>query len=123
MRSRFSSMGRFTTVLVLAGAIVAGTFAFTAANTVPGTHAGDGSGVVSGYTVTNVHYNLNANPVTIDSVAFTVDAIPPAGSTMKVQLVPAGTWYDCTNAAAVLTCTTTGQTVVPVTTLRVVIAD
>ncbi len=73
MRGSLSKVGRFATVLVLAGAIVAGTYAFTAANTVPASHAGDGSGAVTGYTVTNVHYTLNANPATIDSVAFTVD--------------------------------------------------
>jgi hypothetical protein len=119
-------MGRFTTVLVLAGAIVAGTYAFTAANTVPTTKAGDGSGAVSGYTVSSVHYTLNAaNPYNIDSVAFNVDVAPVAGSTLRAQLAPAGSWYTCTNVATAVTCNTTApvQTVLLATSLRVVIAD
>ena len=101
-------MGRFTTVLVLAGAIVAGTYAFTAANTVPTSRAGDGSGTVSGYTVSAVHYGLNAtNPANVDSVTFTVDVAPVAGSTLRVQLAPAGSWYTCTNVGTSVSCPTT----------------
>jgi hypothetical protein len=124
MGSRRSSVGRFATVLLVSGALVAGTYAFTAANTVPTTHAGDGSGTVSGYTVSAVHYTLNAtNPGNIDSVSFTVDTAPVAGSTMRVQL--GANWYTCTNSTTTLTCNTASPqaTVVPVTSLRVVIAD
>jgi hypothetical protein len=42
---------------------------------------------------------------------------------MKAQLTPAGTWFDCTAAGAVLTCDTPAQTVIPADMLRVVIAD
>jgi hypothetical protein len=126
MRSRWSSAGRISTVLVLSAAIVAGTYAFTAANTVPQSYAGDGSGTVSGYTVSSIHYNLNAtNPANIDSVQFSVDVAPVAGSTMRVQLAGGGSWYSCTNAGTAVTCTTTAPqaTVLAATTLRVVIAD
>jgi hypothetical protein len=119
-------MGRFSTVLMLAGAIVAGTYAFTAANTVPTSHAGDGTGTVSGYTVSAVHYTLDAtNPANLNSVGFTVDTAPVAGSTMKVQLAAAGPWYTCTNVTTAVTCPTTAPqaTVLGATSLHVVIAD
>lgn len=85
------------------------TYAFTASNTVPATKAGTGATAVSGYTVTNVHYNLNASdPRNIDAVTFTVDTTPPPGATMKAKLVSSGTtFYSCTNSGANLTCATT----------------
>ena len=52
----FKALLAVMTVLILAGAA----YAFAAANTVPATKAGDGLGVISGYTVTNVVYDLNA---------------------------------------------------------------
>jgi hypothetical protein len=126
MRSRWSSVGRLSTVLVLSGAIVAGTYAFTAANTVPATKAGDGSGAITGYVLSSVHYNLNAtNPANVDSVTFTLDSAPVAGSTLRAQLAPAGSWYACTNAGTSVSCTTTAPqaTVLAATSLRVIVAD
>ena len=126
MRSKWSSIGRLSTVLVLSGAIVAGTYAFTAANTVPASKAGDGSGAVTGYTVSTIHYNLNATtPSNVDSVTFNLDSAPVAGSTISVQLAAAGSWYSCSNVAAAVTCATTAPqaTVLGVTALRVVVAD
>jgi hypothetical protein len=126
MRSRRSSVGRLATVALVSGAIVAGTYAFTAANTVPDTKAGDGQGTVTGYVLSSVHYNLNAtNPANIDSVTFTLDSTPVAGSTLRAQLAPAGSWYSCTNAGTAVTCTTTAPqaTVLAATNLRVIIAD
>lgn len=109
---------------VVAGAIGVGVFAYTAANTVPDTKAGDGTGAVSGYVVSSVHYGLNAtDPTLADSVTFDLDSTPIAGSTIKTNI--GGNWYACTNAVAVVTCDTTSPqaTVVPVTTLEVVVAD
>jgi hypothetical protein len=126
MRSRKSSVGRLATVALVSGAIVAGTYAYTAANTVPDTKAGDGQGTVTGYVLSSVHYNLNAtNPANIDSVTFTLDSTPVAGSTLRAQLAPAGSWYSCTNAGTAVTCTTTAPqaTVLAATNLRVIIAD
>jgi hypothetical protein len=124
MRSRWNSVGRISTVLVLSGAIVAGTYAFTAANTVPATKAGDGQGAITGYIVSTVHYDLNAaNPANIDQVTFTLDSTPAVGSTMTAQLVAGGTWYPCTNVVADVTCTTAGATVLSAANLRVIVAD
>ena len=91
------------------GAIVAAAvFAFTAANTVPETKAGEGSEQITGYVVSSVHYTLNAtDPSKIDAVAFQLDTAAPSGSTIRARLEPAGTWYVCTNTGAAVSCTTT----------------
>jgi hypothetical protein len=111
-------------VLVLSMAI----YGFAAANTVPASNAGDGSGTISGYTVSAIHYNLNAtNPGVIDSVTFTLSSAPAAGSTLKIKLVAAGsTWYTCSNTGANVTCnngSTLGASVATADELRVVVAD
>jgi hypothetical protein len=126
MRHRRSAIGRWTAVLALTAALVAGVYAFTAANTVPASKAGDGSGAISGFVLSSVHYNLNASsPQNIDSVTFNLDSTPTSGSTIKAQLDAAGSWYTCTNVAAAVTCTTTSPqaTVAAATQLRVVIAQ
>ena len=115
---------RIAGAVAILAIIMAATYAFTAANTVPGSKAGDGSGAVTGYTVSTIHYNLNAaNPGNIDSVTFTLDSAPVAGSVVKAQLAAAGTWYNCSTVTTAATCTTTGASVVSATDLRVVIAQ
>jgi hypothetical protein len=116
----------FVVVVVLV--LAAATYAFAAANTVPPSKAGDGSGVVSGYTVSAIHYALNGtNPTTIDTVTFTLDTAPVAGSTIKIKLIAAGsTWFTCTNAGTAVTCNNGSTLSAPVSTadsLEVVIAD
>ena len=99
-------------------------YALAGANIVPVSKAGDGSGVISGYTVSAIHYILNAVPTTIDSVTFTLDTAPVSGSTMKIKLVSAGsTWYSCTNVTTSVSCVTTGASVTSANELRVVVAD
>ncbi len=117
-------MGRFATVFILAGAIVAGTYAFTAANTMPAdSHAGDGETVISGYAISGVHYGLNAtDPSTMDTVTFTATPAVTAGSAIRVQVVDGGTWYTCPVAAPVV-CTVTGEPVLSANNLRIIIAD
>jgi hypothetical protein len=70
--------------------------AFTAANVVPGTKAGDGAGAITGYTVTNVQYQLDAADASlIESVSFTLDA---AATSVRAKVVAASTTYTtCTN--------------------------
>ena len=111
---------------VVAIALTTGAYAYTNSNTVGTTQAGDGTGAITGYVVSSVKYNLNAsNPSNIDSVTFTLDSTPVAGSTLKAQLAPAGSWYSCTNVATAVTCAVTSPqaTVVAATNLRVVIAQ
>ena len=89
-----------------AATIAVGAYAYTAANTVPSTSAGSGATAISGYTITSVAYGLNATtPTNIDTVTFTIS--PTAASTVKAQLVSAGTFYSCTNTAGAVSCATT----------------
>jgi hypothetical protein len=99
---------------------------FTAANAVPATKAGDGTGAISGYTAAKIQYALNAgNPQNIDGVTLTLGYAPAAGSTMKAQLTNGGPWYSCTSAGNSVTCPTTSPqaTAVGASMLTVVIAD
>lgn len=112
---------RTLVVALFAVAIGAGVYAYAAANTVPGSTAGSGSGAISGYTVSSIAYTLNGTtPTNLDQVAFTI--APAAASTVKVQLAAAGSWYSCTNAAGSVTCATTAPqaTAVAATQLTVV---
>ena len=119
---KFRSIKLFVVVIaVLVFATAA--FAFAATNTVPTSYAGEGSGAISGYTVTNLVYNLNAtNASNIDSVTFTLSA--PA-TTVKASLVP-GTFYNCTNTSGNnWSCTTTSPqaTVSAATALDIIARD
>lgn len=84
-------------VLILSASV----YAFAAANTVPDTEAGAGTGTISGYTVSNVTYTLDStDPQQLDSVAFDISGNADP-STVKVQLISnTGTWYDCTVGVA-----------------------
>ncbi|MDQ1496366.1 MAG: hypothetical protein QOG69_2849, partial [Actinomycetota bacterium] len=46
--------------VMLTIALAVGAFAYTNSNTVGATQAGDGTGAISGYVLSSVHYNLNA---------------------------------------------------------------
>jgi hypothetical protein len=96
---------RYLLAAAVAAVVAPAAYAFTAANTVPNSNAGSGSGTISGYTVSNVAYTLNAsNPQNVDQVAFT---IAPTTGTVKAQLVSGGSWYACTNSSGSVTCATT----------------
>ena len=96
-------------------------YAFAATNTVPGSYAGEGAGAVSGYTVTNLQYNLNAaTPSDIDSVQFTLNA---AATSVQVRLVTTGSYFSCTNVGLNWTCLTPGVTVSAADEVRVVARD
>ena len=110
-------------IVVVAVILAFSAYAFAAANTVPATKAGDGSGAISGYTVSNVAYNLNAtNPSSLDSVDFTLSA---AATQAQIKLVAAGsTWYTCSIVTSNdWTCDTTGATVASMDELKVVAAS
>ena len=103
-------MLRILLAVVASMAIAGGAYAFTAANTVPSSNAGAGVGTVSGFTITNLHYGLNAaTPTNIDSLTFTVAPVIPSTSSGKV-LVQA---ILSTGGPTTYTCTTntTGDTV------------
>lgn len=84
---------RFALAALIAGVVASSAYAFTASNTVPASNSGFGQQTISGYTASAVAYQLNSsNPQNIDSVTFTLDK---AATTVKVQLVSAGSWYSC----------------------------
>lgn len=126
---RFVTAGALAAVIALAGT------AFTNSNSMPAeTQAGDGARAITGYTVSNVHYGLNAtDPTLVDQVTFDLDSTPVAGSTIKIQLASGSFWYSCTNSATAITCPTIDDagtagsdeqaTVTGSTNLRVVVAD
>lgn len=75
--------------------------AFTAVNTVPQTSAGEGAGTISGFTVTNIAYTLDAaNPPNINTVTFTAtadngDGVNTALSIFVEFVNGSGNWYQC----------------------------
>ena len=91
---KMRSLGIVMLILILAAAI----YGFAAANTVPSSYAGDGSGTIDGYTIQNVHYALNATtPSNIDMVQFDIAenaTNPPATVYVKLESV-GGTWFSC----------------------------
>ena len=106
---------RLVLALAAAGAIAGGAYAFTASNTVPNSTAGSGSGTVSGYTVSALHYGLNATtPTNIDSLTFTISPVIPSTSSGKVIVQATLT----TGGPNTYTCSTntTGDTVTCATT-------
>jgi hypothetical protein len=110
--------------------IAAATAALAAANTVPASKGGDGSGAITGYTISNIDYTLNtSDPRDVDLVTFTTDLAPPAGATVKIKLVAAGsTWYSCTmsgSPAVNASCNTTAPSAQAMSAneLRIVIAQ
>jgi hypothetical protein len=110
-------------IVVVVIVLAVSTYAFAAANTVPATKAGDGSGAISGYTVSAVGYNLNAtDPTLLDSVDFTLS---DAATQVQIKLVAAGsTWYTCTIVTGNnWTCDTTGATVLSMDELQVIAAS
>lgn len=123
--SSMKRVRRLTVVAVFAIVAVAA-FGFAAANVVPESGAGDGSGTISGYTVSAIQYNLNTtNPANVDSVEFDLAPTAGAGAASEVSArVNTGSWSTCTNTAGShWSCTLTGVTASAATSLQVVAAD
>jgi hypothetical protein len=108
--------------IILAGgialAIGGGAYAFTSSNTVPATTVGAGAGAVSGFTITNLHYALDATtPGNIDSLTFTISPVVPSTGAGKVIIAAALTTggpnnYTCSTdtTGASVTCATISPT-------------
>ena len=116
--------GRRLAALAIFSVIAVSAFGFAEANTFNGGtdagRAGDGSGTISGYNVTNIRYNLNeANPSNLDSVTFDLDA---SATNVKAR-VNAGTWATCTGGPTTDWTCNVGGTVASATSLQVVAAD
>ena len=79
-------------------AIAGSAYAFAASNTVPESAAGSGATEVSGYTITDLVYDLNATDATlIDEITFTVtpDDGGPTALSVLVQTAAGGGWTSC----------------------------
>jgi archaellin len=116
VRQRRISRGLLIGLVAGAAVLIGlGTYAFTASNTVQQTNVGAGSAAVSGYTVSNIHYNLNATtPTNVDSLTFTISPSIPAGGSgtvvIAVDLSSGGSnRYTCTRSSTgdTVTCPTT----------------
>jgi hypothetical protein len=109
--------------------VAAGVYAFAAANVVPESGAGDGTGTISGYTVTNVTYDTNddGDPATLDEVTFDIAATASAGAPTEVFVeVDAGTdnWFSCADGGGgTWACTITSTNTVDADALNVVAAQ
>ena len=90
-------------LVMVVGMISAGTFAFTNANTVDESFAGQGTDAITGFVVSGVTYASSAtNPHKMSSVTFSLDQ---SAKEVKVSVVDAAdnaltgataqTWYTC----------------------------
>src|SRR6202795_2020940 len=69
-------LGKLVAVGAVVAVVAAGSYAFTASNTVPTSQAGQGEGTVSGYTATSVVWGLDAsNPSNLHQVVFTLNPV------------------------------------------------
>jgi hypothetical protein len=79
--------------------VAASAYAFAAGNTVPDTAAGYTANVISGYTVTNIVYDLNAaDPTTVDKITFGIDPTTlddPEAAVVYLQTELGGAWTTC----------------------------
>jgi len=90
--------GKSLTVVFALIILSAFVYGFAAANTVPETGAGDGSGTVSGYTISNVSWSLlSSEPSSLSGVQLDVAATAGAGDASDVRItVDGGTnWVSC----------------------------
>lgn len=97
MRTALIGGRRWPLALAAAATLGVAAYAFTATNTVPATNAGSGNGTISGYTVSNVQYQLSATvPSDIDSATFTLSA---NATTVRAKLVSGSSTYTTCSIA------------------------
>ncbi len=104
---------RYRILILIVLTLVLGTasYGFAAGNTVPAGVAGEGMGVISGYTVSSVTYLLDSSlPTQFDSVAFTLSA---NASDVYVGIGNGVTtyWTGCAGGPTNFTCDISGSTV------------
>lgn len=122
---RFNRKRRLALAALLALVVAVAGGAFTATNTFGSGGAGaagDGSATISGFTITNVQYQLSGtNAANLASVSFT---LAPAASSAQVKVVSSATAFTpcaLSSGGTVATCTfTTQPTVQSADQLRVI---
>jgi hypothetical protein len=85
--------------------LAAAAYGFAATNTVNDSYAGDGSGTVNGFTVSNIHYTLDTSAapnIYVGAVEFDLagPAVLGANASALVQL-SSGSWYTCDTTTSV----------------------
>lgn len=111
----------------LLGLVTLATVGYANSNTVGSSSAGDGSGTISGYAVSNVHYTLDTNnPSNVTSLSFTIaPPLPAAGTgTARISLTGGSTWLasNACSGTSTVSCTVSAS-VGSLATLRVVAAQ
>jgi hypothetical protein len=115
---------RIALVALLAFVLGTTAFAYAAGITFNGASnagaAGQGSGTISGYDVTNIHYTLDNNdPSALTGVTFELS--PATATTVKAKINGMPGWSTCTGGPT-WSCTLSGNAV-SASTLQVAAAD
>jgi hypothetical protein len=120
------SFGMLVLILILAATV----YGFAAANTVPTSYAGDGSGTISGYEICNVAYSIygDTDPTDIDQLTFELHATGAScasavnAGTVYVSFTGGAPWIDCSPGAPAssITCAGLSQSVSAASSLRVI---
>ena len=86
---------RVLAIIAVIAIMATAAYGFAASNTFTdgAGYAGDGSGTVSGFTITNVQWTLAADPSILASVSFQTDN---NAGTVKASLNDGGSWSSCT---------------------------
>lgn len=103
------SLRIFITLTIMA-ILATGAYAFTAANTVETSNAGDGSGTIDGFDVTNISWDIDdLDPTQYEGVTFDIS---PAAAEVFARVdggpwatcadLGGGTSWDCTLSGAVV---------------------
>jgi hypothetical protein len=103
---------RIAIVALLAFVLGTTAFAYAASITFNGAGnagaAGQGSGTISGYNVTNIHYTLDTNdPSNITGVTFSL--APNTATTVKAKITGMANWAVCTGGTSPWACPVTGD--------------
>ena len=112
----FKKSSRVLLVTLLLFVLAGATYAFAAGNTVPETYAGDGSGSITGYTVSNITYSTSGGNIT--GVKFDLNA----SATVVQAEINGGGLVTCTGATTSWACdfSSSPVTVLAAGSLRVV---
>jgi len=100
---------RLVLVALLAFVLATSAFAYAATITFPGGagRAGEGTGAISGYAVSNVKYTLDdSEPANITGVEFTLS--PDTATTAKARINGMASWATCTKGTTTWTCPVSG---------------
>jgi hypothetical protein len=92
-----------TGVAVFATAVIAASVTLTSAyaSSSTGPRGGQGSGAVSGYVVSGIHFELGTGSA-VSGVQFQLS--PATATSVRVQLTSSGPWLECTVQAGTAAC-------------------